>query len=45
VQTTLVDPYLHDVLRRAGASGVLVKAEPVADLVRLVEEVCRQDPE
>jgi CheY-like chemotaxis protein len=41
VQTTLMDPYLRDMLRRAGASAVLVKGEPVAELVRLVEEISR----
>jgi CheY-like chemotaxis protein len=41
VQTTLVDPYLQDVLRRAGASGVLMKGESVAELARLVEALCR----
>ena len=41
VQTTLVDSYLQDVLRGAGASGVLVKGEAVAELVRLVEALSR----
>jgi len=41
VQTTLVDSYLQDVLHRAGASGVLVKGESVAELVHLVEALCR----
>ena len=41
VQTTLVDPYLQDVLRCAGASGVLVKGESVSELVHLVETLCR----
>ena len=45
VQTTLVDSYLQDVLRGAGASGVLVKGEAVAELVRLVEAVCRTPKE
>ena len=45
VQTTLVDSYLQDVLRGAGASGVLVKGEAVAELVRLVEAVCRTPEE
>lgn len=38
VQTTLLDPSLEVVLRRVGASSVLVKGGPLADLVRLVEE-------
>jgi len=41
VQTTLLDAYLQEVLRRAGASGVLMKGESVAELVRLVEALCR----
>jgi CheY-like chemotaxis protein len=45
VQTTLVDPYLQDVLRRAGASAVLVKGEPIAALARLVGEICRKNQE
>ena len=46
VQTTVVDPYLRDLLERAGASGVLMKDEPLSELVRLVEAVCRtaEDP-
>lgn len=45
VQTTLVDVYLQEVLRRAGASGVLVKGESVAEIVRLVEALCRPTDE
>ncbi len=45
VQTTLVDPSLREMLRRAGASDVLVKGEPSADLARVVEAVCRKHPE
>ena len=45
VQTTLVDAYLQEVLRRAGASGVLVKGESVAELVRLVKALCRTPDE
>jgi CheY-like chemotaxis protein len=45
IQTTLVDPNLQDVLRRAGASAVLVKGEPVTDLARLVGEICRKNQE
>ena len=45
VQTTLVDSYLQEMLRGAGASGVLVKGEAVAELVRLVEAVCRTPEE
>jgi len=45
VQTTLVDSYLQDVLRCAGASGVLVKGESVGELVRLVEALCRTPEE
>jgi CheY-like chemotaxis protein len=41
VQTTLLDPSLEVVLRRVGASSVLVKGGPLADLVRLVEEAYR----
>jgi two-component system response regulator CpxR len=41
VQTTLIDSYLQDVLRCAGASGVLVKGESVAEIVCLVEALCR----
>ena len=41
VQTTLVDSYLQEVLRRAGASGVLVKGESVTEIVHLVETLCR----
>lgn len=40
VQTTLVDASLREMLRRAGASDVLVKGEPVADLARAVEALC-----
>jgi CheY-like chemotaxis protein len=45
VQTTLVDPSLQEVLCRAGASAVLAKGEPVADLARLVGEICRKNQE
>jgi CheY-like chemotaxis protein len=45
VQTTLMDPYLRDMLCCGGASAVLVKGEPVAELVRLVEEICRTTEE
>ena len=45
VQTTLVDPDLQDMLRRAGASRVLKKGEAVAKLPRLVEEICRKNLE
>jgi two-component system chemotaxis response regulator CheY len=45
VQTTLVDPDLRDMLRGAGASGVLVKGEPVAALARLLEGICRRHQE
>ena len=45
IQTTLVDPSLQEVLRRAGASAVLVKGEPVTDLARLVGEICRKNQE
>lgn len=45
IQTTLVDPNLQDVLRRAGASAVLVKGESVTDLARLVGEICRKNQE
>jgi CheY-like chemotaxis protein len=45
VQTTLVDPDVREMLRSAGASGVLVKGEPVAALARLLEEICRTHPE
>lgn len=38
VQTTLLDSSLEVVLRRAGASGVLMKGGPFGDLVRSVEE-------
>jgi DNA-binding response OmpR family regulator len=45
VQTTLVDSYLQDVLRGAGASGVLVKGESATEIVRLVENLCRRTDE
>lgn len=45
VQTTLVDSNLRDVLCRAGASGVLVKGEPVAELTRIVEAICGKNQE
>lgn len=45
VQTTLVDYYLRDILCRAGASGVLVKGDPVPDLTCLVEKICRKPQE
>ncbi len=45
VQTTLVDPSLCEMLRRAGASDVLVKGESSADLARAVEAVRRKHPE
>ena len=45
VQTTLVDAYLQEVLRRAGAAGVLVKGESVTEIVRLVETLCRPTDE
>lgn len=45
VQTTLVDSYLQEVLRRAGASGVLVKGESETEIVRLVEALCRATEE
>lgn len=45
VQTTLVDSYLQEVLRCAGASGVLVKGESVTEIVRLVEALCRTTDE
>lgn len=45
VQTTLVDASLREMLRRAGASDVLVKGESAADLARAVEQVCRKHPE
>jgi two-component system chemotaxis response regulator CheY len=41
VQTTLLDPSLQDMLCRAGAAGVLAKGEPIADLVRLLSQICR----
>ena len=41
VQTTLLDPSLEVVLRRVGASSVLMKGGPLADLVRSVEEAYR----
>jgi len=41
VQTTLLDPSLEVVLRRVGASSVLMKGGPFADLVRSVEEAYR----
>jgi len=41
VQTTLLDPSLEVVLRRVGASRVLMKGGPFADLVRSVEEAYR----
>lgn len=41
VQTTLLDSSLEVVLRRAGASGVLLKGGPLGDLVRAVEEAYR----
>ncbi len=42
VQTTIVDYYLRDLLCRAGASGVLVKGEPIADLAHLAEAIFRK---
>jgi two-component system, chemotaxis family, chemotaxis protein CheY len=45
VQTTLIDSYLQDVLRRAGAAGVLMKGESVAELVRLVKQICQPTEE
>ncbi len=41
VQTTLLDSSLEAVLRRAGASGVLMKGGPFGDLVRSIEEAYR----
>lgn len=41
VQTTLLDSSLEAILRRAGASGVLMKGGPFSDLVRSVEEAYR----
>ena len=41
VQTTLLDPSLEVVLRRVGASSVLMKGGPLANLVRSVEEAYR----
>ena len=41
VQTTLLDPSLQDMLCRSGAAGVLAKGEPIADLVRLLSQICR----
>ena len=41
IQTTLLDTSLEFVLRRAGASGVLMKGGPLKELVRSVEEACR----
>ena len=45
VQTTVADSYLRDMLQRAGACEVLVKGEPIAALVRLVEGICRTTEE
>ncbi len=41
VQTTLLDSYLQEVLRRTGAAGVLMKGESMTELMRLVETLCR----
>lgn len=41
IQTTLLDPSLEIILRRAGACGVLMKGGPVGELVRSVEEACQ----
>ena len=41
IQTTLLDASLEMVLRRAGASGVLMKGGPFPELVRSVEEAYR----
>ena len=41
VQTTRLDASLEVILRRAGASSVLAKGGPFADLVRSVEEAYR----
>ena len=41
VQTSLLDPSLEVVLRRVGASRVLMKGGPFGDLVRSVEEAYR----
>ena len=45
VQTTSVDPYVRDMLRRAGASEVLAKSEPIASLACVVDEICRKNRE
>jgi CheY-like chemotaxis protein len=45
VQTTSVDPYVRDMLRRAGASEVLAKSEPIASLAHVVDEICRKNRE
>lgn len=41
IHTTLLDPSLETVLRRAGAFGMLMKGGPLGELVRSVEEACQ----
>jgi CheY-like chemotaxis protein len=41
VQTTLLDASLTEILRRAGAAGVVMKGEPMAALTRVIEAAAR----